>query len=177
MIPQHYPIEAGKLYAGEYPGHPEPAVAKVRLRHLVTLGIRTFVDLTAPADRMAPYEELLRELEDEAGTLLRRISQPIADMGVPRAGDAMQTILGSIRESSNQAPAVYVHCWGGIGRTGTVVGCWLRECGYDPESAVAQVQHLYASHMPKVSLYPKSPQTPAQKDYIRFWQPGGGTGS
>ena len=21
--------------------------------------------------------------------------------------------------------AVYVHCWGGIGRTGTVVGCWL----------------------------------------------------
>ncbi len=173
MSPQHYPIEAGKLYGGEYPGHPMPDIAKIRLRHLVTLGIRTFVDLTAPADRMAPYEGLLGELEDEVGILLRRISLPIADMGIPEASETMLTILRSIRESSNQAPAVYVHCWGGIGRTGTVVGCWLRESGYDSESALAQVQHLYASHMLKVSLHPESPQTPAQKDYIRFWQPGG----
>jgi hypothetical protein len=48
-------------------------------------------------------------------------------------------------------------------------GCWLRECGHDPESALAQVQHLYASHMPKIRIHPESPQTPAQKDYIRKW--------
>ncbi len=76
IIPQHYPMEAGKLYGGEYPGNRNPDVAKIRLRHLITLGIRTFVDLTAPADRMAPYEELLAELE-EAGSQLRRISLPI----------------------------------------------------------------------------------------------------
>lgn len=169
MIPQHYPIEAGKLYGGEYPGDCNPDVARTRLRALITLGIRTFVDLTAPADRMAPYEELLAELETEAGSPLRRISLPIADMGIPEAGATMQTILRHIRESSDLAPAVYVHCWGGIGRTGTVVGCWLRECGYDPESALASVQHLYASHMPKVRIHPESPQTPAQKDYIRNW--------
>jgi hypothetical protein len=52
MIPQNYPIEEGKLYGGEYPGHRNPEVAKIRLRHLVALGMRTFVDLTAPADRM-----------------------------------------------------------------------------------------------------------------------------
>ena len=171
MIPQHYPIEAGKLYGGEYPGHREPAIARIRLRHLITLGIRTFVDLTAPADRMAPYEGLLVELENEAGGPLRRISLPIADMGIPEAGETMQTILRHIRESSSLSPAVYVHCWGGIGRTGTVVGCWLRECGYDAESAVKHVQHLYSSHMPKVRIHPESPQTPAQRDYIRFWQP------
>jgi hypothetical protein len=170
MIPQHYPIEAGTLYGGEYPGDRNPDVARIRLRSLITLGIRTFVDLTAPADRMAPYEELLAELEVEAGSPLRRISLPIADMGIPGAGGTMQTILKHIRESSRRAPAVYVHCWIGIGRTGTVVGCWLRECGYDPESALARVQHLYASHMPKVRIHPESPQTPAQKDYIRNWQ-------
>lgn len=173
MIPQHYPIEVGKLYAGEYPGDRNPDVARTRLRSLITLGIRTFVDLTALADRMALYEKLLAELEEEAGGPLRRISLPIADMGIPEAGGTMQTILRQIRESSSLTPAVYVHCWGGIGRTGTVVGCWLRECGYDPESALAQVQHLYASHMPKVRIHPESPQTPAQKDYIRFWQPSG----
>lgn len=174
MIPQHYPIEAGKLYGGEYPGDRNPDLAKNRLRHLVTLGIRTFVDLTAPADRMAPYEGVLAELENEAGGPLRRISLPIADMGIPKASETMQTILRHIRESSSMTPAVYVHCWGGIGRTGTVVGCWLRECGYDAESALARVQHLYASNMAKVIIHPESPQTPAQKNYIRFWQPSGG---
>jgi Tyrosine phosphatase family len=169
MIPQHYPIEVGKLYGGEYPGHPDPGIARIRLRHLITLGVRTFVDLTAAADRMAPYEGLLAELEAAAGSPLRRISQPIPDMGIPEAGGTMRAIIGSIRESTQFAPAVYVHCWGGIGRTGMVVGCWLRECGYDPESALSHVQHLYASHMPKVRIHPESPQTPAQKDYIRHW--------
>ncbi len=170
MIPQHYPIEVGKLYGGEYPGHPNPDVARVRLRHLVTLGIRTFVDLTAPADLMAPYGEFLIEMEEETGTPLRRISLPVRDMAIPENVETMQAILRSIRESIHSSPAVYVHCWGGIGRTGTVVGCWLRECGYDPEAALAHVQHLYASHMPKVRIHWESPQTPAQKDYVRNWK-------
>ncbi len=169
MVPQHYPIEEGKLYGGEYPGDRNLGVAKIRLRHLVTLGIRTFVDLTAPADRMTPYEGLLPELEDEAGAPLRRISLPIIDMGVPETGETMSDIMAAIRESIEHSPAVYVHCWGGIGRTGTVSGCWLRECGYDADAALARVQHLYASHMPKVRVHPESPQTPAQKDYVRNW--------
>ena len=57
MIPQHYPIEEGKLYGGEYPGDRSPAVAKIRLRQLIAIGIRTFVDLTTPADNMMPYED------------------------------------------------------------------------------------------------------------------------
>lgn len=169
MTPQHYPIEEGKLYGGEYPGHRDPVVARIRLQHLITLGIRTFLDLTTLADRMAPYEALLAGLKEEAVSPLRRVSMPITDMGIPESTETMQAILESIRESTGRFPAVYVHCWGGIGRTGTVVGCWLRECGHDPERALAHVQHLYASHMPKARIHPESPQTPAQKDYIRNW--------
>ena len=76
MLPQHYPIEKGQLYAGEYPGAREPAGARARLLRLVEIGIRTFVDLTGPADYMASYEGLLAELEEEAGEPLRRISMP-----------------------------------------------------------------------------------------------------
>ena len=169
MIPQHYPIEVGKLYGGEYPGDRDPLVAKLRLRYLVSLGIRTFVDLTAPADRMEPYEGLLLDLKQEFGMPLKRISMPIVDMGIPENHATMRAILRRIMESCDKAPAVYIHCWGGIGRTGMVVGCWLRECGNDPQTALDRVQFLYASHMPKVRNHPESPQTPAQRDYVRNW--------
>ena len=33
---------------------------------------------------------------------------------------------------------VYVHCWGGIGRTGTVVGCWLVRHGMTGDEALAE---------------------------------------
>lgn len=169
MIPQHYPIEPGTLFGGEYPGDRKPEIARARLWSLVEIGVRTFIDLTTPADRMVRYDGLLVELEQEAGAPLRRISVPVPDMDVPDSGETMRSILAAIRAAVEESPAVYIHCWGGIGRTGTVAGCWLRECGLGPDEALERVQHLYASHMPKVRLHPESPQTAAQKDYIRFW--------
>lgn len=170
MTPQHYTIEEGKLYGGEYPGAKSPATAEARLRTLITLGVRTFIDLTAPEDRMAPYEGLLEELANETGGPLRRISLPVPDMGIPMAA-TMREIMSAIRQSIEEAPAVYVHCWGGIGRTGTVIGCWLRECGLDGDAAQARVQHLYSSQMPKVTIFPKSPQTAEQRNYLHCWEP------
>jgi hypothetical protein len=174
MIPQHYTVEEGKLYAGEFPGDLETETAKARLRSLISMGVRTFIDLTTEYDRMKPYEGLLAELEGEAGGPLRRISMPITDVSVPDAPGQMSGILTAIRESIRHAPAVYVHCWGGIGRTGTVVGCWLREHGYDPDAALEQVQHLYSTHMPKSRLRRESPETREQMNYVRFWEPPAG---
>jgi len=172
MTPQHYPIQPGLLFGGEYPGDRKPGVARARLWSLVEMGVRTFVDLTGPADGLVSYDHLLLELEQEAGASLHHISLPVPDMGVPDSGQTMRAILDALRSSMEARPAVYVHCWGGIGRTGTVVGCWLRECGLGPDEALARVQHLYASHMPKVRIHPESPQTLEQKQYIRLWQGG-----
>ncbi len=171
MIPQHYPVEAESLYGGEYPGAMVPEEARKRVTHLVRSGVRTFIDLTAPADGMVCYEDLLAELSAETGLELRRISVPIPDMGVPESREHMQTVIDAIRNSMQEAPAVYVHCWGGIGRTGTAVGCWLRECGIEAEAALEHVQHLYTSHMPKSNHIPESPQTRAQRDFVRNWKP------
>ena len=167
--PQHYTIEEGKLYGGEYPGAMSPAAAEVRLRSLIDIGVRTFIDLTAPGDRMTPYEGLLEVLANETSTPLRRISLPVPDMGIPTAATTRE-IMHAIRQSIEEAPAVYVHCWGGIGRTGTVIGCWFRECGLDGDAALARVQHLYSSQMPKVTIFPKSPQTAQQRSHVRHWQ-------
>ena len=170
MTPQHYTIEEGRLYGGEYPGSKMIDEARVRLHSLITIGVRTFIDLTTPVDRMEPYEGLLSELEGEAGMPLRRISLPIPDMCIPDTVDTMREIMSAIRKSIEKAPAVYVHCWGGIGRTGMVVGCWFREQGDEPDAALKHVQHLYSSQMPKVRIHPESPQTNEQRDYVRRWE-------
>jgi predicted protein tyrosine phosphatase len=171
MLPQHYPIEPGILFGGEYPGDRNSEAARTKITALVELGVRTFIDLTAPADHMVPYENLLAELAQETGAQLRRISVPVPDMSVPASEEVMAKIMDVIRESITTSPAVYIHCWGGIGRTGTVVGCWLRECGLESDEALQRVQHLYTTYMPKSkkTRYPESPQTPEQKDYIRGW--------
>jgi len=171
MLPQHYPIEPGTLFGGEYPGHPESGFARAKILALVELGVRTFIDLTSPHDRMEPYEGLVAELGKETGTELRRIAVSIPDMSVPDSEEFMSAIMEAVRDSITSSPAVYIHCWGGIGRTGTVVGCWLRECGLGSDEALERVQHLYTTHMPKSKdiRYPESPQTWEQKDYIRGW--------
>lgn len=171
MIPQHYPVEEGRIYAGEYPGARSPEYAEARLKHLIAKGIRTFVDLTAPADDMEPYDDLLARLGEETGFSLRRISTPIRDMGIPESVETMRAIIDAIRGSNEDSPAVYIHCWGGIGRTGTVVGCWFRECGYDGVTALEQVQDLYSRHMEKARYNPDSPQTREQRSYVRDWEP------
>jgi hypothetical protein len=171
MIPQHYPIEAGVLFAGEYPGDMNPEIARARILSLVELGVRTFIDLTSPDDPLVRYERKLVEVEQEIGIPLRRIVSPIPDMDVPDSDNSMLSIMAAIKESIEAGPAVYINCWGGIGRTGTIIGCWLRESGHDPEAALGHVQHLYSSHMPKAKAgkYPESPQTEAQKNYVRRW--------
>ena len=60
-------------------------------------------------------------------------------MGLPTAGQVMQ-ILDDIDATRAHCGAVYVHCWGGVGRTGTlVIGCWLLATGVDGAGDVARI--------------------------------------
>ena len=49
-----------------------------------------------------------------------RKRQALVDAGV-------DSILGHIQRELDSNKIVYVHCWGGKGRTGTVIGAWLIE--------------------------------------------------
>ena len=64
--------------------------------------------------------------------------------------------------------SVYVHCWGGIGRTGTVVGCWLVRHGMTGDEALAQIVEWWRG-MEKARIHPRSPQTREQHAYVRNW--------
>lgn len=161
IIPASYWVTEA-LAAGQYPGAHDPADASARLARFARAGVTTFVDLTHPWDGLEPYAHLL-----DGG---RRHSFPIRDLGVPTVGE-MTAILDAVDEELAAGETVYVHCWGGYGRTGTVVGCWLVRHGAAYEEAIALIDERRRP-LPVYRLHPESPQTPAQHAFVRVWSPG-----
>jgi protein-tyrosine phosphatase len=123
---------------------------------LVDHGIRTFVDLTTPDDGLAPYGHLVDEAAQRRGVALRRVRHPIPDMGVLPV-DAYDEIVSSVRGGLEHG-GVYVHCWGGIGRTGTVVGCLLVDRGMSADAALARIDELRSVTKKRTMAAPQSRQ-------------------
>jgi len=80
--------------------------------------------------------------------------------------------LRTINEALSEGRGVYVHCWGGHGRTGMVVGCWLREQGLSGLDALERLAVLRAHD--EVLQEWNCPQTPGQMNMILEWQLGNG---
>ncbi len=162
-----YWVVPGRFAAGEYPGSWTRAEAARRLRRLLRAGIDHFIDLTRPADGLEPYEPIAQKQAQAEGMEVRREHHPIVDMSVPPAED-MTATLDAIDEALAAGRTVYVHCWGGIGRTGTVVGCWLVRQGLAGDEALAQIAEWW-QHVEKSRRVPRSPQTHEQHEYVRRW--------
>jgi protein-tyrosine phosphatase len=167
MTPRHpdcYWVQEGQLLAGEYPGHQEEAAARQKLGDLLDAGIRTFVDLTE-AGELTSYEDWLKSEAEERSLTVRYHRFPIVDLDVPSVARMREILTQIARALEGDAP-VYVHCWGGIGRTGTVVGCWLVERGHTGPSALEQLKTLRLH--PEKNRRP-SPEMPEQIDFVRTW--------
>ena len=149
-------VEPGRLLAGEYPGARTPEKAAEKLRLLVEAGVDSIVDLTTPWDGLASYREALEAVAENAGRQVRHFAHPIPDMSVIDH-DGYDEILASIRDEINSGRVVYVHCWGGKGRTSTVVGCLLIDDGLDYESAIARIAELRAGTRKAIDACPESP--------------------
>ncbi|MBC7448213.1 MAG: dual specificity protein phosphatase family protein, partial [Hymenobacteraceae bacterium] len=137
-----------QLLATEYPGDLHPAVAAAKLDALLGAGIREFIDLTRPHE-LVPYEELLYERATVAGLpagAVRYQRLPIQDMAVP-APECLEEILAVLYAAETAGRPAVVHCWGGIGRTGTVVGAYLVRHGGAPngEAALARIAREWAT--------------------------------
>ena len=114
----------GQVLAGEYPTTPDGGAAKIQV--LLDAGIRTFIDLTRADDHLTPYAEILRDCGERRGLDVRHRPFPIQDQGVIGL-DGYREIVQLIEAEVAAGRVVFVHCWGGVGRTGTVIGCLLAE--------------------------------------------------
>jgi len=164
-IPDSYWVVDGLLLAGEYAGAETPARARRKLEALLDAGIRAFFDLTE-ARELAPYDGMLRDLAAERGLSVGYDRTPIRDGGVPRPVD-LHKLLTRLKANVDRGTPSYVHCWGGIGRTGTVVGCWLVEHGaMDGETALRRIATLRAG-VPDEKR--PSPETDQQSALVLGW--------
>jgi hypothetical protein len=171
QFPNSYWVLADRLAAGEYPGSLSDAMAAAKLYHLVDAGIDLFIDLTEVGE-LEPYDHLLADNELQRGRIISHVRLPIRDMDVP-SREEMSAILDTIDDAIAAGRSAYVHCWGGVGRTGTVVGCYLVRHGSTGAEALERVAALFAE-TPK-SSYRKSPETRAQCRFVRDWiEPGRG---
>ena len=155
-------VQPGQLLAGEYPGHPSPARARQKVDLLVDAGVRTCVDLTTRADRLEPYEAVVAEVGAVRRLDIRHLSFPIPDLSVVD-DDGYDEVCRAI-EDGRRRGVVYVHCWGGVGRTATVIGCLLAGEGLTCDQIV---DRLVALRMGSRKAHRRAPETSAQCDVIR----------
>ena len=66
-------------------------------------------------------------------------------------------------KSTNEV--VYLHCWGGHGRAGTVV-CLLLHFLYDQDAAQAMMRCQFVHDLRRVPIVVGSPQTQTQRDQV-----------
>ena len=165
----------GKFLAGYYPGSRDSLTAQQKLKNLLAHGMRHFINLMErdednfQGEKFVPYEDLLQTMADEMNIPLELVHRPIRDMDVPLVAD-MISILDDIDRAMEHNPAVYLHCWGGRGRTGTVVGCYLARHGMAVGAAALDLlgslrQNDPISHLP-------SPETKMQAEFVRKWPEG-----
>lgn len=148
------------LFAGEYPGDKDSSKIREKVNQLDLFGITHIIDLTEEGE-LLPYAHLL------PGTI-KHHRFPVIDQCVPISIESVQKLVQEIEEihKNEQSAKVYIHCWGGVGRTGTIVCCFLAsELCATYEDTMSEFKSLW-SECPK-SEYRVSPENEMQLDFIR----------
>ncbi len=174
-FPRSYWVVPEKFLAGYYPGSRDSATTQKKLKKLLEHGVRHIVNLMEDTERnfqgerFVPYELQLQSLTEEMDIPIKMVQMPIRDTDVPPVED-MVTILNEIDLAIKHSPAVYLHCWGGRGRTGTVVGCYLARHGIAVREAALDLLSELRKDDPIAHL--PSPETEIQAEFVRSWPRG-----
>ena len=159
-IEMSYWVVPGRLLAGEYPRNLDTPSSIEKLARLTDAGVSAFIDLTEDGEPLKPYAYLLN------GPSHERFG--IKDQSVPVTDELTKQALDAIDRHLEAGETVYVHCWGGVGRTGTIIGCWLSRHHEPGQAALVKLKELWKQN-PKRHRRPRSPENDLQDDYILTW--------
>jgi protein-tyrosine phosphatase len=172
-FPRSYWVHENKFMAGYYPGSQFPKQCEQNMQNLLACGIRCCINLMKQTETgydyklFEPYEPVLKRSAADLGFEVSYYNIPITDIDIPSVQvmkDILKTINNSIYEKHQP---VYLHCRGGIGRTGTVVGCWLIEMKLaTPDNVFDIIRELRVSDS---ANYIPSPETEGQIEFVMNW--------
>ena len=159
-----YWVEKDHFMAGEYPYSNDSKQTDKILHWLISNEFTYFLDLTEPGEYgVKAYAPKVLKRVSSNKIIHNRMSVP--DMGTPSRG-TMIRILDTIDNALEGEHRLYLHCYAGVGRTGTVVGCYLVRHGMDGEGALDQIAQLRKNSIEGWQL---SPETEAQRRMVINW--------
>jgi protein-tyrosine phosphatase len=169
LIYESYWVIHKRFRVGVDPGSILGDEARRKFRWLLDPGTNLILDLTDEGEAgLKPYFHLLDEeaIKINRPVVYKRI--PIQDFGRP-SPEKMVEILDTIDAGLSEGKNTYLHCRGGRGRTGTVVGCHLARHGILGEKALEMIQEL-RKDIP--GNYKESPETDGQRRMVMEWIKG-----
>ena len=170
-----YWVVPGKFLAGCYPSGQTPASSAEKIQGLIKAGVTDIVCLMEPTETNhdgRPFHDYLPPAKEAAAAASRELRwsrHPIVDGSITTV-EALRAILDEMDAAFQRGGVVYVHCWGGRGRTGTVVCCWLIRHGLaTPAQAVDKMHALIGD---KIEDFRPTPENAKQRLFIEAWRPG-----
>ncbi len=167
-----YWVVDGALLGGAYPGKQAPgsSVEPDVVAELLACGVGLLVNLTEDypggtdehLDRYDPYIH-------DTTVLVRRF--PIPDVSVPSNPLLVSEALDCIDQGLAEGRTVYVHCWGGVGRTALVLGCWMIRHGHATPATVFEVLTSLRRGDRGAGDRP-APETSEQRALVAGWSVG-----
>jgi ADP-ribosyl-[dinitrogen reductase] hydrolase len=144
LLPRSALALPGRLGLTHAPGRWSPGRhtdSDVRLREDLEIiardhGARMLVTLVE-RNELVQLGNLRREAR-RAG--LRWLHFPIPDMWIPSDVAATRRLVDRMLDALERGENVVVHCWGGLGRAGTIAACCLVAHGCEPRRAIALVR-------------------------------------
>ncbi len=167
-----YWVVPGKLLAGGYPGSDYPIEEERKLKGLIQAGIRHVISLMEPQeynrpdDPLPPYVDHMESIAESMKISVTFDQISIKDFSVLTERQ-MTRILNQIDMCIKYDKPVYVHCWGGKGRTGTVVGCYLARHGFAAGNDV--IKKIKELRRNTENFSDPSPETREQKNMVINW--------
>lgn len=154
-----FQIANDRIWGCEYPWDIDPQSGINKLRQALEFGITHFIDLTEE-EELIPYSQFLP-------SQVKYIRFPIKDISCPKSlSDTYQLMFQIDEILKDTRSRIYLHCWGGVGRTGTIAACWIafkRQVDY--KNTMTELIKEW-QHCPK-SEFRTIPDSPIQCDFIK----------